>query len=240
MATVPARAPLPQPRHSAFYLAVGLFAALIVVLGFSRTYYLKSFFGTPALTPLVHLHGIVFTSWIALFITQTWLISANKRKTHMRLGIAGLALAIAMIFVGSATAIASARLGHPIGGRPLVFLALPLSNVLLSFPVLIAAGFYFRRRADFHKRLMLCATLALLTAAFGRIVVLLSGGRVPLIAMACTDLLLIAVTAYDAIRNRRIHPAFVGGTTFVIFVHVFQFAIARTAPWLAFARWLTS
>src|SRR5256885_8585346 len=41
------------------------------------------------LIPLLVLHGIVFSSWIALFITQTSLVAAKRTRTHMRLGMAG-------------------------------------------------------------------------------------------------------------------------------------------------------
>ena len=38
------------------------------------------------MTVLVHLHGLVFTAWLALFIAQTRLIAAHRVDLHMKLG----------------------------------------------------------------------------------------------------------------------------------------------------------
>ena len=63
---------------------------IIVLIGFSRTYYLKGWFGTPALPGLlVHLHGIVMTSWVVLFVTQVSLVATGRTRTHQRPGILG-------------------------------------------------------------------------------------------------------------------------------------------------------
>ena len=51
-------------------LLVAAAAALVVFAGFARTYYLKGVFDTPALSPLVHAHGLAMTLWVALFIAQ--------------------------------------------------------------------------------------------------------------------------------------------------------------------------
>ena len=240
MATVPARAPLSRVTERRVYLAAGIVAALVVTVGFSRTYFLKEYFGTPALTPLVHLQGILFSSWIALFITQAWLVSARRTRVHMRLGIAGFLLACAMIVVGLATAITAARLGHaPVGAPPpLVFLVVPFFDMVV-FATLIAAGFSFRRRPDYHKRIMVIATLGILTAAFGRITILLFGSGQVLLAMGATDLLIVTAVAWDTISHRRLHPAFAWAGALVVLSQPLRLAIAHTAAWMSFAQWLT-
>ncbi len=52
------------------YVRAAIVAALIVFAGFAPTYYLKTVFGTPDLTTLKHVHGVVMTAWFALFATQ--------------------------------------------------------------------------------------------------------------------------------------------------------------------------
>lgn len=72
------------------YIAVAILTPIVVLLGFSRTYYLKGMFGTPALPSLlVHFHGIIMTSWVLLFVAQVSLVAARRTKTHQRLGVAG-------------------------------------------------------------------------------------------------------------------------------------------------------
>ena len=91
------------------YIWFAVFMPVIVLAGFARTYYLKGFFGTPALPGLlVHLHGIVMRSWVVLFVTQVSLVATGRTRTHQRLGVLGAVLAALVIVVGVLTAIAGA------------------------------------------------------------------------------------------------------------------------------------
>jgi hypothetical protein len=45
-------------------MGMAIAGLVTVFIGFAPTYYLKSHYGAPPLTPLVHLHGLVFTAWI--------------------------------------------------------------------------------------------------------------------------------------------------------------------------------
>jgi hypothetical protein len=239
MATVPARAPLSNRRQQYFFITAGCIVALVILVGFSRTYYLKSVFGTPPLTTLVHVHGLLFTGWVVLFITQARLIASQRRSVHMKLGIVGFLLATSMIFVGTVTAITAAKLGRPPGRQdPLVFMAIPLSAMFV-FSVLIVAGFLNRRRPDYHKRIMLMATLAILQAAFGRIALMIMGHPFPPLAMGFNDLLIIGTVIYDTITNRRLHPAFLWSAAFVIAMQPIQLIVSRTSAWMTFAQWVT-
>jgi hypothetical protein len=118
-----------------------------VFAGFARTYYLKDLFGKPPLPPLLHLHGALFTSWLVLLFSQVTLVAARRTEIHRRLGAAGGVLAALMIVVGTITAIHAARHGvtPPGGPPPLVFLVIPLGDILM-FSILVAAGFYYRRQ----------------------------------------------------------------------------------------------
>jgi len=70
----------PTVRRSKFFF--GLSAAMLagVVLGFSRTYYLRSVFGTEdmvggaGLPAHLHVHGFVMSAWFAFVVGQTLLI----------------------------------------------------------------------------------------------------------------------------------------------------------------------
>src|SRR5512140_768054 len=94
-----------------FILVAALFP-VIVLIGFARTYYLKFAFGSPPLpSPLVHLHGLLMTAWVIYFITQVLLIRGKKARVHMKAGLIGVGLAVAIIVVGFFTAVASAKHG---------------------------------------------------------------------------------------------------------------------------------
>jgi len=102
------------------YILAAILIPLIVLAGFARTYYLKPFFATPDLPGrIVHLHGIIMTSWVILFIVQVALVETRRTRVHRRLGIFGGVLAALVVIVGILTALYAAARGHsPAAGRP--------------------------------------------------------------------------------------------------------------------------
>jgi hypothetical protein len=62
-----------------FYGSVAMSMALMPLVGFAPTFYLRLFWGGPMatfgggrpFTPLIYIHGALFTAWVALFIVQT-------------------------------------------------------------------------------------------------------------------------------------------------------------------------
>ncbi len=221
-----------------FYAWAAAAIAITAFVGFARTYYLKAAFGTPSLSTLVHVHAALMTTWVVLFVAQTRLIAAGRTGWHRRLGLLGAALIAAIAVVGTFTAIESARAGLTIGDMPpLVFLVLPLGTVV-AFVVLAGAAILYRRRSDIHKRLMLLATLSILTPAIARIPWDAFRAVGPPLFIGLTDALVIAFVAYDTIRNRRLHPAFGWGTLFLLASQPLRMLLAHTAAWMEFATWL--
>lgn len=50
-------------RERMFYTGMSIAFLITVVAGFSRTYFLRPYFNTQPLIPLLHLHGIIFSAW---------------------------------------------------------------------------------------------------------------------------------------------------------------------------------
>jgi hypothetical protein len=228
-----------RQRERLFY--TGMVAAIVITVfaGFSRTFYLRPYFQTQPLIPLLILHGVVFSSWIALLVAQTTLVATKRIRTHMRLGIAGGALATLMIVIGTVTAIVRAKGPSPVPGvNPLSFLTIPLGDILV-FAILVGSAFYFRRRADAHKRLMLLATIALLPAAVARLPIgfIETGG--PLTFFGLADLFILPCLIYDLVTRGRPHRATVLGGLLIVISHPLRLIIGSTHAWLAFATWLT-
>jgi len=221
-----------------FFAAMAVAILATVFVGFAPTYYLKGLFGAPALSPLLHAHGVVFTAWILLFVVQVSLVAAKRTDRHRRLGVAGGILAALMLGVGAMVAIDAARRGFtpPGGPPPLSFLIIPLGD-LVVFGALVAAALYSRRRSEAHKRLMLLATIGLLTPAIARMPAVAAGGILGFYAL--TDLFAIVCLVYDRVAHRRVHPALVKGSLFLIASQPARLFLGGTATWLAFAGWLT-
>src|SRR5215471_5582905 len=151
------------------YIWMAIFIPSVVLIGFARTYYLKWLFGDrPLPSLLVHLHGIVMTSWVILFVTQVSLVAARRTALHRRLGIAGAVLAAAVVLVGVATGISAVARGGSSNLAGLRFLVIPLADMLV-FAILIGTALHYRNRPEIHKRLMLVGALTLVSAAIARI-----------------------------------------------------------------------
>ncbi len=156
-------------REHLFFTILPIVMATAVFVGFSRTYYLKSVYGTPELAWLYHVHGAAFTTWLLLLIVQPALVLARRTPLHRQVGW------IAVVLVPVMTVLAwlvSVDLGRRGGGPPGVpsiqFLTVPMATIVV-FPAFVAAALYWRGKPEIHKRLMLIATLELVPAGFGRV-----------------------------------------------------------------------
>ena len=215
------------------YLGMAVLSALIVFVGFAPTYFLRALSGAPKpLTALLHVHGLLFTAWIVVFLAQTVLVETGRVHLHRRLGVFGASLLVGMIPTGFLAAIQAARAGHaPPGVTPLAFLAIPL-GVLAEFAVLAILGLLWRRRRELHKRLMLLATIALLGPALARTPVV--GPWTSLIF----DALIVAAAIPDLAARRRPHAVFVyAGVPMIAWNHALPLVAATTA-WQVVAAWL--
>jgi hypothetical protein len=232
-------------RDRLFYGTVAVLMAVVAFVGFAPTFYLKVFTGGPMVTfgagrpftPLVYLHGVLFTSWVALFIVQTALISSRRVAVHRRVGIAGAVLAAAMIVVAMMTAVAGAkRSAGPPGIPPLVFLAIPVFDMVM-FATFVTAALALRRRKEAHKRLMLLAYVSILAAPVARLPGVLALG--PLAFYGIAFVFLAAGIVYDLVSRRRVHPAYVWGGALLVASVPLRLAISGTATWMAIAHALT-
>ncbi|MFS8085788.1 MAG: hypothetical protein ACMG6H_09175 [Acidobacteriota bacterium] len=227
-------------RERLFYTGMAIAFVITVFAGFARTFYLRPYFQTKTLMPLLVLHGIVFSSWLALLIIQTTLVATNRTSIHRRLGIAGGVLAVVMVLIGTVTAIVRAKVIDvpPGSGSPLAFLTIPLGDMLV-FAILVGGAFYFRRRADMHKRLMLLATIAILPAAVSRLPFAFIQQLGPLAFFGLSDLFIVPCLIFDLVTRGRPHRATILGGALIVISQPLRLIIGTTHAWLAFATWLT-
>ena len=251
MAIASAVRPVPQPSARVvggydrlFYGGMAVAMALTVFAGFAPTYYLRLVSDGPQatlsggpFTPLVHLHGALFTAWVVFFIVQTALVSSRKVAVHRKLGVAGGVLAAAMVVAGTSVAIATAARGSaPPGADPLAFLVIPLFDMIL-FATFVTAAFARRRDKEAHKRLMLLAYISILTAAVARLPGVLAKG--PPAFFGLTFLFVVAAGVYDFGSRRRVHKVYLWGGALILVSVPVRLAISTTGAWRSFAEILT-
>lgn len=137
-----------KPRlECLFFSGMAALILVSVLVGFAQSYYLLRVPTSPAgrcsmfrHTLIVHLHGILFTSWILLLITQTSLVAAHRIKVHRRLGIAGFVLACLLSLLGLAVVCESMARHAPFGHPGIVDQSVAILNVL-GFGILTYFGY---------------------------------------------------------------------------------------------------
>ena len=218
-----------------FYTGMALVAAAIVFAGFAPTYFLRGSYQSTPLPTYLHVHGFLFTTWIALFIAQTSLVAARRTDVHRRLGWATAALAAVMVVVGTTAGIVSMRRQVEAGNgdQALAFLTTPLFSMVV-FATLVAAAIRLRRDPQTHKRLMLLATISILDAAVARLPFAFLRTS-SWMFMPMTDVLVIAAILYDVASRRRIHPAYVWGGLLIVVEQALRIPVGETEAWKTIA-----
>lgn len=221
-------------------MALAIFATVIV--GFSRSFYLRPLFPDWPSPPEVifYVHGAAFTAWIVLLVTQASLVAGGRTELHRRIGPYGAALAAAMVVLGTAGALVAAHRATgfvEIPIPPLQFLAIPIFDMIL-FATFVWLAIAKRGDTQTHKRWMLLATVNLATAAISRWPGVLSLG--PLAFFGLTDLFIIALAIWDFRSRGRLHPVTLWGGLLIIVSQPLRLVVSSTQAWLAFARWATA
>ena len=227
-----------------FYLAMALLGALIVAIGFSRRYFLPLAAGTFKAPAIVHLHGAITLTWVALLIVQTALVFAGRVSIHRSIGLVGIAIGTLVVFTATEVAILQhARELKGSGPSPREFVA-----TLLSLPLMVtglmATGIANVHRPDVHKRFMMLASFVVLTPALARIIQLMDASlsrlaRNDLAGLASDCLVLIAIV-HDAKTRGRSHWAYLTGGVCILLVQIATLAFRNTAEWTGFTSWLAT
>ena len=183
---------------------------------------------------MLWLHGIVFSGWLVFFIFQSALVRTHNVKLHRRTGWFGAGLGALIPVLGISTAVimdrfVSSQLHNP-GIK--VFFSIQLWD-MIAFTGAFWLAVYWRKKPEFHRRLVLVATCALTAAGFGRFPFLPTWSF-----YVGVDALILLGVARDLIVSRRIHvvyryalPAFVAGqiVAFQLWTHHPQWWVRLTS-----------
>ena len=236
--TIPAQANW-KPLDRGIYVSAAMAICALVVAGFWPSYFSKLFSAeSQPLTVLVHVHGALMTAWIALFVVQVLLVTMGRVDLHRRMGVLGVALLALILIVAVPTTIVATKLGgHHMPGPALPGLALVIA-AFTEFITLGSLGLFYRHRSDIHKRLMVLATFAATDAGVARLPFdfLDSIAKVHL----ANDLVLFAVIAIDTARHRRLHPAFLWGSAFLVALQTLSAWLSGTEWWMRTAQEIMS
>ncbi len=239
--------PARRSAQRVFYLAIaGTFAAA-VVLGFSRSFFFRFLFPefaathTPAERYFYAVHAPLCTAWFVLLVVQSSLVATGRVGLHRRLGWCGAALAALLVATGIVGGLIAAR-------RPTGFVDVPvpplqfLMHVVMLFALygaFVAMAFVNQRDPQRHKRLMLLASLSLVSAAVVRWPFAFMAADLPVPYYSMSDvilyLFLAAMVAWDVHSTRGVHQVtLIGGFAFLAAPAVVG-VLCGTHVWLGIA-----
>ncbi len=218
---------------------------LVVLIGFSRSFFLMPVFGAEpdwaAKEPIFYLHGTVFSLWFALLAYQTLLIRQRSLRLHRRLGYAGAGLGVVVALVGCYAALRAAnRPGGFIGVPfpPQQFLAVPIIEMAL-FAVFLTFAVINRHRPASHKRFILLASIDLLGAPIARIPLMMPA--LPFWIDSVVYSAFVVVLGYWDLQTRgKLRPETMFGGPALIAINFAAIPIGSTALWQNFALWMMS
>jgi hypothetical protein len=177
----------------------------------------------------------VFVGWMVLLVAQVSLAAAGRIRLHRTVGRWGIAYGYGVLAMGLVAGLAAPVMHFNAGewshDRAAAFLLTTIGDMVL-FGSLFTAAVVYRNRPEIHKRLMLAATVALLFAAVGRLDYLVSSNAV-LVAVWLSPLVIGA--AYDLVTRRRVHPAYIISTAWLV-VGATRLLFADSEAWLRIGR----
>lgn len=232
--------PWARDRATHFYLGYAFFGLVVIGFGFGITYVapmIRRSFSAPW---FVHLHGAFALGWVLLLIAQAQLVRGRRTPLHRRLGVVAIPLAVLIWLSGVATAVwAAERDFSPQGSAATSSLAGTFSG-LMVYLLLVMAAVALRRRPDWHKRLIVLATIQLLWPAFFRLRHWMPSIPNPDVwfafVMAYSPIVIAAVR--DRVRWGRIHPVWLFWGPAVVLEQSIEFMLFDRGPMRALGAWL--
>jgi hypothetical protein len=205
-----------------FYFAMSLLMTAVVLGGFSLTMGARIIH--PAVRPptILYIHAFVFWGWLAFFIFQSALVRTHDVRLHRMAGWFGVVLGVVIPGLGISTAIVIDRIKMMVDPHSdaALFMLVPLNDIF-CFAIPFVLAIYWRKKPEFHRRLILIASCALTAAAWGRFPESILPGETFYVGV---DLLILLGAVRDLIVNRRVHvvykyalPAFIVAQMFVAY-----------------------
>ena len=223
--------------RSPFFVWMAGYCLVLTIAGFTRTYWAP--LATASLvevTPIIHLHGAVFFSWMLLSFLQSWLVKNGRVAAHRSIGLLGISLATAMLIFGFNVSLA-ANVARIEAGQISRAYAFGFSNTfaLVAFATLFAFGIYKRRHPETHKRLMLFASSMLLNPPVGRLYrpLFAPSPPPPWVVFMTIDVILVACILFDLKTTRRVHPVTIASGVVLLAFQILRFPIPRMSWWHA-------
>jgi hypothetical protein len=219
-----------------FFVIMACVFPILVVVGFTPSY-MMVYSGVATLHWFAHVHGAIMSSWLLVFLVQSVLAAKGNLKFHRRLGLFSVGLG-ALVWLCMVSASIRGRLAYYFPKEDDVWDVLLIELYASSlFAIFFTWGILVRKNAAAHKRLILLATIIIMTAAVDRIQFLPVAGS--MLRLPYLDALLIPLFIYDLATLKRIHNITLIGTAFIIVLQISITLLWGNPGWhtIAFNAW---
>jgi len=245
-------------ERSRFFFYMAVLCCLTAFAGFTPTFWLPMTRGAYMANPLITIHGILFSGWMLFFVLQTGLVASGRTANHRAAGLFGISLASVMTVFGFIAAIQRVRDAAGVGALDagLAFAILPVWHIVF-FAAMVAIAIVNIRRPDWHRRLMLMATISMLDAPLARLffyfVTFHRHMPVPVglpphppVLRGITpweialDIFVLIPVLYDWRTRGRPHPAYLFGGGAIVLLELLEAPISHTTAWHGIAAWIVA
>ena len=178
----------------------------MLLVGFARTFFLRSLFNVPPIPAYLYVHGVALTAWFVLVFAQACLIAARRTAVHRRLGVITMLVALLVVPISAFVVIRSVPRATAAGANSMNIQGVVITDLisLVVFSVLVATALHLRHRPDIHRRFMICSCLVI----FGPVNARLARLGLPLwFGLVHVPLSFLVPAAYDLLTIRRLHRA---------------------------------
>jgi hypothetical protein len=206
-----------------FSLGIAIALLITLLVGFSPTFFLRTSLHGPEIPARLYLHGVIGTAWYVLLVVQSSLIAGHRPEIHRRLGVLGVVLAVAVIAAGLQTSLGMIprhmALGENVQNDLMRGVTAADYGSFITFTTFVSLGLWFRRRPDWHRRLMLLASISIIGTATSRISSWFGDVTGPINTVLLLGFFVAMIVA-DLQTRRRWHPVTAFGIPFSVAVSI--------------------
>ncbi len=196
---------LKRPGERYFFVAMGIFAIFIAMIGFGPDF-IKIASGSFPLVWVMHVHGALMTAWLAMFLAQAVFAVTGRMALHRRAGKFAIPLGFA-VWASMVAVELRAAIVHPRPNLGSYDDLLPGVYLYSLFLLFFTSAIYLRKLPAWHKRLMVVTVFLTLQAAFMRMYLPIFVPGYWNDALYLDVALFLPLVVYDSIAVRRLHPA---------------------------------
>jgi hypothetical protein len=231
--------PSTKKRPLSSYVIIGLIGVLAVIVGFSKTFFLPLSRGAFHAPLAVHIHGVLAFGWVIFYCLQTYFIHRRNIHTHRSMGWIGALLAVGVSLTMFPAGMFQVKRDLQLGlGDTAISAIVGVVTSGILFSSLVFIGFYFRRKPEVHKALMLVATVFVLWPAWFRFRHFFPPVPRPDIwfgLVLSNSILLVALTI-DYLQRGRVNKTLVYVGAFIVLESTLEVIMFDSPWWRMLAR----